>query len=410
MVELAEIFRKYGEDYCRQQKLPAYILKAIEAIEKCRTAELGGHINKCDHCGHQTVFYNSCRNRHCPKCQSLAKERWLLDRKVDLLPVEYFHVVLTIPNQLNALALRNQKVLYDILFKAGSEALLELGKDSKHLGAEIGFITILHTWGQNLMDHPHLHCIVPGGGLALDGDRWISSPHQFFIPFKALSRLFRGKFLYYLKKAFQNDKLKFTGEILYLNKQQTFGKLLNELYKVEWVTYCKPPFRDSEQLLEYLGRYTHRVAISNQRIIKFEDDKVTFRWRDYKDDNKIKLMTLNVFEFIRRFLLHILPQRFVKIRHYGILSNRSRCTKLKKCREFLGLIDKVKQKSKLSWEDLLFKLTGINHRNCPICGQGKMITEEILHAKQNIYCKSPIDLSLICKNFTFDGKLAIESP
>lgn len=410
MVELADIFRKYGEDYCRQQKLPAYILKAIEAIKKCRTAELGGHINKCDHCGHQFVFYNSCRNRHCPKCQSLAKERWLLDRKVDLLPVEYFHVVLTIPNQLNALALRNQKVVYDILFKAGSEALLELGKDSKHLGAEIGFITILHTWGQNLMDHPHLHCIVPGGGLALDGDRWISSPHQFFIPFKALSRLFRGKFLYYLKQAFQNGKLKFTGEIPYLNKQQTFGKLLNELYKVEWVTYCKPPFRDSEQLLEYLGRYTHRVAISNQRIIKFEDDKVTFRWRDYKDDNKIKLMTLNVLEFIRRFLLHILPQGFVKIRHYGILSNRSRCTKLKKCREFLGLIDKVKQKSKLSWEDLLFKLTGINHRNCPICGQGKMITEEILHAKRNIYCKSPIDLSLIRKNFTFDGKLAIESP
>ena len=228
MIEIADIFREYGEAYRQAHRLPVHILKAMQAIEKCRTAELGGHINRCKHCGHQEVFYNSCQNRHCPKCQSLVKERWLLDRKEDLLPVEYFHVVLTIPNQLNALALRNQKVVYDILFKAGSESLLELGKDPKHLGAEIGFITILHTWGQNLMDHPHLHCIVPGGGLALDKSRWISAPQDFFIPVKAISRLFRGKFLYYLKKAFQDGKLKFTGEILYLSKEQSFGKLLDD--------------------------------------------------------------------------------------------------------------------------------------------------------------------------------------
>ncbi len=411
MIDIADIFREYGEAYCQAHKQPGYILKAIEAILKCRTAELGGHINKCDYCGHQTVLYNSCRNRHCPKCQNMAKEKWLLDRKEDLLPVEYFHVVLTIPNQLNVLALRNQKVIYDILFKAGSEALLELGRDLEHLGAEIGFITLLHTWGQNLMDHPHLHCIVPGGGLAFGESGGISSPHQFFIPFKAISRLFRGKFLYYLKKAFQNGKLKFTGEVLYLNKEQSFKKLLNSLYNQEWVTYCKPPFRDSEQLLEYLGRYTHRVAISNHRIIKFEDGKVTFRWRDYKDNNRIKQMTLNVFEFIRRFLLHILPAGFVKIRQYGILSNRSRCTKLKKCREFLGMAtDKTKQKTKLSWEDLLLKLTGIDLRDCPVCGQGKMITHEIFYANRNIPIKSLIFLIKSRDKLTINGNLIIESP
>jgi hypothetical protein len=256
-----------------------------------------------------------------------------------------------------------------------------------------------------------LHCIVPGGGLATDESGWISSPHRFFIPIKAISRLFRGKFLYYLRKAFQDGKLKFAGAVLYLNKKQSFEKLLNSLYNQEWVTYCKPPFRDSEQLLEYLGRYTHRVAISNHRIIKFEDGKVTFRWRDYKDNNQVKQMTLGVFEFIRRFLLHILPTGFVKIRHYGILSNRSRCTKLKKCREFLGMItDKTKQKTKLSWEDLLRQLTGIDLRECPVCGQGKMITHEIIHANRNIPIKSLILLSKSREILTICGNLAIESP
>jgi hypothetical protein len=411
MVEIADIFREYGAAYCQAHKLPGYILKAINAIVKCRTAELGGHISKCDHCGHQNIFYNSCRNRHCPKCQNLAKERWLLDRKEDLLPVEYFHVVLTIPNQLNALALRNQKEIYDILFKAGSETLLELGKDPKHLGAEIGFITILHTWGQNLMDHPHLHCIVPGGGLALNQSSWISASSDFFIPIKAISHLFRGKFLFYLKESLRHGKLKFTGDILYLNKRQNFTKLMNVLYQEEWVTYCKPPFRNSEQLFEYLGRYTHKVAISNHRIIEFNEGKVTFRWRDYKDDNRIKLMTLDVFEFIRRFLLHILPAGFVKIRHYGILSNRNKGAKFKKCREYLGLtINSVKPKVKLSWEELLFQLTGVNPRNCPVCKQGKMVTHEILNANKTDNIKWLIALKRIRDKLALNGKLTIESP
>lgn len=411
MVEIADIFREYGQAYRNAHNQPVHILKAMSAIEKCRTAELGGHINKCEHCGHKNIFYNSCRNRHCPKCQNLTKEKWLLDRKEDLLPVEYFHVVLTIPNQLNALTLRNQKVVYDILFKAGSEALLELGREPKHLGAKIGFITILHTWGQNLMDHPHLHCIVPGGGLALDESRWISAPSKFFIPVKALSRLFRGKFLYYLKKACQDGKLKYSGEILYLNKEHNFRKLLNELYLEEWVTYCKPPFKNTEQLFGYLGRYTHRVAISNQRIIKLEDGKVTFRWRDYRDENKIKLMALDVFEFIRRFLLHILPVGFVKIRHYGILSNRNRLTKLRKCQGYLRVaFDKAKPKLKTSWEDLLFALTGVNPRNCPICGHGKMVTYEIIHVNKIAFFKKLMLLSGAKDKLTYNGKLAIESP
>jgi hypothetical protein len=409
MIEVADIFREYGRSYRQNHQLPVNILKAMDAIEKCRTAELGGHINKCDNCGELQIFYNSCRNRHCPKCQSLAKERWLLNRKKDLLPVEYFHVVLTIPDKLNPLALRNQKVVYDILFKAGSETLLELGKEPKLLGAEIGFIAILHTWGQNLMDHPHLHCIVPGGGLSVDETRWLSAPKGFFIPVKVLSRLFRGKFLYYLKEAYRNNQLKFPGEVLSLSKQQNFSKLLNMLYQDEWVTYCKPPFRDSEQVLEYLGRYTHRVAISNRRLENLKDGKVTFRWRDYRDGNQTKRMSLEVFEFIRRFLLHILPLKFVKIRHYGILSNRNRRTKLEKCQEYLQVTTE-RTKLSLSWEELLFRITGVDLRICPVCRKGKMIPHEIINPKGKASPKGLILLNKSNSILTFSGKLAIESP
>jgi hypothetical protein len=409
MIEIADIFREYSRSYRQNHPLPVNILKVMDAIEKCRTAELGGHINKCDNCGELQIFYNSCRNRHCPKCQSLTKERWLLNRKKDLLPVEYFHVVLTIPDKLNPLALRNQKVIYDILFKAGSETMLELGKEPKLLGAEIGFIAILHTWGQNLMDHPHLHCIVPGGGLSVDETRWVSAPKGFFIPVKVLSRLFRGKFLYYLKEAYRSNQLKFPGDILCISKQQHFSKLLNQLYQDEWVTYCKPPFRDAGQVLEYLGRYTHRVAISNRRLETLNEGKVTFRWRDYRDGNQMKRMSLEVFEFIRRFLLHILPLKFVKIRHYGILSNRNRRTKLKKCQEYLG-INNERSKLNLSWEDLLFRITGVDLRVCPVCRNGKMIPQEIINPKGKA---SPKELILLNKSnsiLAFSGKLAIESP
>lgn len=381
MIELQDIFYQHGEDYRKTHRLPLNILKAMVAIEACRTAELGGHVDECDECGHVRISYNSCRNRHCPKCQTLIKERWLEDRKKDLLPVGYFHVVFTIPEELNYLALTNQKDVYSILFKATSETLLELERDRKYLGAEIGFTSILHTWGQNLMHHPHVHCVVPAGGLSLDGSRWINSKKDFFIPVKVLSRKFRGKFLYYLKKAYYSNNLKLIGDNHELIEKHIFQCFIDRLYKKEWIVYCKPPFSSAEHVLEYLGRYTHKVAISNNRIVNFENGLVTFKWRDYKDHNKQKFMTVTAEEFIRRFLMHILPNKFVKIRHYGILSNRNRATKLKKCKESTGAVLKITSTTKLSSIELLFKLTGIDLNVCPCCTKGKMVRQGKLQPK-----------------------------
>lgn len=358
MIEVQDIFSDYGMDYCNKRSLPFHIRKAIFNIISCRTAALGGHIDECDECGHTRISYNSCRNRHCPKCQTLAKERWLEERKEDLLPVPYFHVVFTIPEELNLLTLMNQKQLYSILFKATSETLLELSKDTKYLGAEIGFTTILHTWGQNLMNHPHLHCIVPSGGLSLNGSKWVNSKERFFIPVKVLSRKFRGKFLYYLKKHYYSDKLKLKNRISDLKNKNIFQAFVDRLYDKEWIVYCKPPFGSAEHVLEYLGRYTHRVAISNNRIVAYENGLVVFKWKDYRDNNKEKIMTVNAEEFIRRFLMHILPSKFVKIRYFGILSNRNRQTKLKKCKRMLKVyVVKTDSHKKLSSAELLYKLT-----------------------------------------------------
>lgn len=378
MIELQDIFRVHGDEYRINHKLPLNLIKAMAAIEACRTEKLGGHV---DECGHVRISYNSCRNRHCPKCQILTKERWLEERKKDLLPVGYFHVVFTVPEELNYLALTNQKELYHILFKAASETLLELGRDNKYLGAEIGFTSILHTWGQNLMHHPHVHCIVPSGGLSLDGARWINSKGEFFIPVKALSRKFRGKFLYYLKKAYYNNKLKLIGDNLQFIEKQVFQFFIDKLYKKEWVVYCKPPFSSAEHVLEYLGRYTHRVAISNNRLAFFDNGYVTFKWRDYRDNNKQKFMTVTAEEFIRRFLMHILPDKFVKIRHYGILSNRNKFTKLKKSKELIGGVFKITSPSKLSSAELLFRLTGVDLNVCPCCTKGKMLRQGKLQPK-----------------------------
>ncbi|GCD13271.1 IS91 family transposase [Clostridium tagluense] len=384
MIEIQDIFNQYGDEYRRNHQLPLNILKTMIDIEACRTAELGGHVDECDECGHVRVSYNSCRNRHCPKCQTLAKERWLEKRKEDLLSVGYFHVVFTIPEELNYITLTNQKEMYSILFKSVSETLLELSSDKKYLGAEIGFMAILHTWGQNLMNHPHIHCIVPSGGLTLDGNRWISSKKDFFIPVKVLSRKFRGKFLFYLKKAYYSNALKYTTGIEKLTEKHVFQSFIDKLYKKEWIVYCRPPFGSAEYVLEYLGRYTHRVAISNHRIVNLENGYVTFKWRDYKDHNKEKFMTLTVDEFIRRFLMHVLPRKFVKIRHYGILSNRNRSTKLQKCKELTGAVENKNQNLEvnLSAAELLLKLTGIDINICSCCRKGKMITKEKLN-RQN---------------------------
>ena len=384
MIEIQDIFNQYGNEYRRNHKLPLYIQKTMISIEACRTAELGGHVDECGECGHVRISYNSCRNRHCPKCQTLSKERWLEKRKADLLPVGYFHVVFTIPEELNYITLTNPKELYSILFKSVSETLIELSSDKKYLGAEIGFMAILHTWGQNLMNHPHIHCIVPCGGLTLDGNRWINSKKDFFIPVKVLSRKFRGKFLFYLKKAYYSNALKYTNGIEELTEKHIFQSFIDKLYKKEWIVYCRPPFGSAEYVLEYLGRYTHRVAISNHRIVNLENGYVTFKWRDYKEHNKEKFMTLTVEEFIRRFLMHVLPRKFVKIRHYGILSNRNRSTKLQKCKELTGSAQSKKQDSevKLNVSELLFKLTGIDINICTCCGKGKMLPKDKLN-RQN---------------------------
>ena len=382
-LEVADIFRSHGPGYreVHGHEMPLRQLRAMRAIEICRTAELGGHVDECDHCGALRISYNSCRNRHCPKCQCLNKEQWLKARKEDLLPTQYFHVVFTMPEPLKPLALRNQKIFYDLFFKAVSDTLKELSRDPQHLGAEIGFIAILHTWSQTLMDHPHIHCIVTGGGLSSDGKRWITCKRNFFIRVEVLSRLLRGKLLHFLREAYDSGRLNFPGKIQHLKEKKRFTQLLTDLYHQEWVVYCKPPFKSTETVIEYLGRYTHRVALSNERLVMSKGDTVSFRYRDRKDNDTIKLMTLDVSEFIRRFLLHILPEGFMKIRHYGILSNRNRKTKLLQCKKLLGVPDDNNAAGhRESWQELLFRITGRDPSICPYCGKGKMVVKELLSA------------------------------
>lgn len=366
MLEVQDIFNKYGDAYRSNHKLSRVQYKAMYAVENCRTATLGGHIDICDECGHNQISYNSCRNRHCPKCQTIAKERWVDNQKNNLLNIGYFHVVLTIPSELNSIVFQNEKVMYNILFKSVSETLTELAFDKKYLGAKIGFTSILHTWGQNLMHHPHIHCIVPGGGLNSIG-KWINSRKKFFLPVKVLSRKFRGKFLYYFKQA--QSKLEFYGDQKDFKNGYTFQNLLDILYEKEWIVYCKAPFKSAAYVVEYLGRYTHRVAISNNRILDMKDNKVSFKWRDYKNNNKLKIMTVSADEFIRRFLIHILPQRFMKIRHYGLLGNRNKNTKLKICKQLTNTPILLKEKT--STLELLNTIIGRDITLCPKCMSNK---------------------------------------
>ena len=378
MAELQDIFAQHGKEYTLNHSLLPNQLKVLHAVENCRTSALGGHVDTCDECSFTRISYNSCRNRHCPKCQTLNKERWIEARKDDLLNVGYFHVVFTIPDILNLVAYQNQNVVYDILFRAAAETLSELCHDKKHLGAQIGFTEILHTWSQNLQLHPHIHVILPGGGLNSCG-QWVNSRKKFFIHVKVLSRKFRGKFLYYLKKA----KLEFYNSISYLKNNCRFYDFISSLYKKEWIVYCKPPFKNAGGVVEYLGRYTHRVAISNNRILKLEDGIVTFKWRDYKDNNKQKNMDLTADEFIRRFLMHVLPNGFTKIRHYGLLSPRNKTTKLKLCKKLTNTILKDVPKVKISALEFLEKLTGKDFAICPSCGVGHLsraAPEEVLIA------------------------------
>ena len=352
----------------------------MRAIEVCRTAALGGHKDKCDNCSRLEISYNSCRNRHCPKCQTLVKEKWIEARSEVLLPIQYFHVVFTIPSTLNPLVSMNKKLMYDLLFRSVSETLAELSHDPKHLGARIGVIGILHTWGQNLMDHPHVHCIVTGGGLSPDERRWVSCRKGFFIPVRVMSELFRGKFLDLLKKSFESGDLVFPGIISHLKEPGTFESFRRHLYNKKWVVYCKPPFDGAKGVLQYLGRYTHKIAISNNRILTIRDGNVSFLWRDYADGNRQKTMTLKAEEFIRRFLLHVLPPHYVKIRHFGLLANRNCKDTIPLCREFLGSPKTVTKKTNKqeTWQEQLLRICGIDVSVCPVCKKGRMFRVEIL--------------------------------
>jgi hypothetical protein len=354
----------------------------MRAIERCRTAALGGHVEQCNHCAHRRIAYNSCRNRHCPKCQALAKAQWLDERRAELLPVEYYHVVFTVPDEIAALAYQNQAVVYALLFRAAAETLRTIAADPKHLGAELGFLAVLHTWGQTLLYHPHLHCVVPGGGLSLDGHHWVACRPGFFLSVRVLSRLFRRLLLEYVQAAFDRHQLHFFSALPPLADPQAFAAYLTPVRATEWVVYAKPPFGGPQQVLDYLGRYTHRVAIANYRLVSLEKDMVTFRWKDYRHHNKLKLMTLPAEEFLRRFLLHVLPDSFQRIRHYGFLGNRHRAAKLAHCRQLLAEASTLVPPTpkRMDYRAHYEQLTGRSLEICPVCQQGRMVRVELLPA------------------------------
>jgi hypothetical protein len=378
-LEVADIFRLFGPQFRAQHPLPRQHLRVMSAIEQCRTPALGGQLYRCDQCGEARIVYHSCRNRHCPKCQSLDKERWLEQRSAELLPVPYFHVVFTLPEELNPLLLSNPRWAYDLLFRCASETLLEVAADPRHLGARIGVVAVLHTWSQTLTFHPHLHCIVPGGGLSLDRTRWLGCRPGFFLPVRVLSRVFRGKVLHRVRAAREAGELKFAGPAHALSTAAAFQSMVDELYGKEWVVYCKPPFGGPEAVLEYLGRYTHRVAISNHRLLRMDGDQVVFTWRDYAHGSRLKQMSLPAEEFIRRFLLHVLPEGFVRIRYYGLLACRNREKELALCRQLLGQEAPVTPADeRQDWRDLLEQLTGSDPLLCPGCGTGHLrLVEEL---------------------------------
>jgi Putative transposase/Transposase zinc-binding domain len=377
-IELADIFRRHGPAYRQAHRLTVQQQRVMRAIETCRTAALGGHVEQCGHCQHTRISYNSCRNRHCPKCQSLARARWLESRQSELLPVEYFHVVFTVPEPIAELMFHNQQQLYDLLFRVSAQTLLTIARDPRHLGADLGFFAILHTWGQNLHYHPHLHCVVPGGGLSIDHDRWISCRPGFFLPVRVLSRLFRRLFLEALEKLFQQDLLRFFSKLEPLIDPAAFARYLAPLREVEWVVYAKPPFGGPQQVLEYLGRYTHRVAISNQRLLALHDDQVSFQWKDYRHPHQPKVMTLAADEFIRRFLLHVLPPGFQRIRHFGFLANCHRKDKLALCRKLLASPVSDLLPRPADYRDFYQALTHQSLHICPQCGIGAMFIIQIL--------------------------------
>jgi predicted Zn-ribbon and HTH transcriptional regulator len=371
--EVADVFRLYGEAYRRAHSPPAAHIEVMHAIETCRTAERGGHLERCDACGFERIAYNSCRNRHCPKCQSLAKAKWLEARERELLPAQYFHAVFTLPHDLNPLALSNKTLVYGLLFRAAAESLQEFGRDPDHgLGGKLGFTAILHTWDQQLNYHVHLHCLIPGGALSPDGQHWTHARDGFLFPVRQLSEVFRGKFLAYLAKAFRAGHLQFPGKTAHLGTPGGFQQLTQRLCSTPWVVYTKASFPQPANVLDYLARYTHRVALSNHRISNVANGQVSFSYRDRKNRGAKKTLTLAAHEFIRRFLLHVLPKGFTRIRHFGFLASRSKARDLPRCRHLLGKAPELPAPEEKTTLDLLTQLTGTDLTRCPHCQRGAM--------------------------------------
>jgi hypothetical protein len=396
-LEVADVFRRYGAAYREHHgtSMSTAQRRVMSAIEVCRTAALGGHLERCDQCGHERNCFNSCRDRHCPKCQALARAQWIEDRQSELLEVPYFHVVFTLPEEIAAIAYQNKKVVYGILFRTTAETLTTIAADPEHLGAEIGFFAVLHSWGQNLQFHPHLHCVVPGGGLSPDGQRWISSRPNFFLPVRVLSHLFRRLFLESLQKAFDSGELQFFGSLEWLSERLAFAQHRAEVKEKEWVVYAKRPFAGPQQVLDYVGRYTHRVAISNNRLLDIENNQVCFQWKDYRTGGQFKTLILSADEFIRRFLLHVLPNGFQRIRYYGFLGNRYREEKLNHCRRLLGMHtpdQHTRDSAEEDYRDRYEDLTGSSLRQCPQCQRGRMVWVAML-PRSPVYSPVIIDSS-----------------
>jgi hypothetical protein len=400
-VELAEVVRRFGAAFLQAYGASLSLVQkaVLRALVLCRTAALGGHLEQCDNpdCSYQRPAYNSCRNRHCPKCQSLAKARWIAARQQQLLPVVYFHVVFTLPEAIAHLAQQNQAVIYNLLFQTTAATLRSIAADPKHLGAQLGFFAILHTWGQQLVHHPHLHCVVPGGGLSPDGQRWIAcrcskkNGKPFFLSVKVLSARFRHLFRDALLEAFQQGQLSFFGDLTRLSNPEAFRRWLHQASHRRWVVYAKRPLGGPAQVIEYLGRYTHRVAISNHRLLQIVDDRVCFRWKDYRHGGVEKILPLDAVEFLRRFLLHVLPRGFVRIRHFGFLANCHLEQKIVRCRQLLHVdpASLLLPTPPADWPTLFHQLTGQRLDLCPLCQQGRLVRVQLLHSVLPPLSRSP---------------------
>ena len=395
--EIADIVRLHGDDYLERygRMLSFEQQRALYDVARCRTSAMGGHVEACDNCGAQRNAYNSCRNRHCPKCQGSARARWTKARETELLPLPYFHVVFTVPQEIAPIALQNQRVVYGILFRAAAATLNEVAQDERHLGARIGFVVVLHTWGQTLLHHPHVHCVVAGGGLAPDGSHWTHCQEDFFLPVRVLSRVFRGKFLDLLYRAYDAGQIECFGKLSPLRSRRAFKRRLKDAGRQEWVVYSKRPFGGPRQVLRYLARYTHRVAIANSRIIDLVDGRVRFRWKDYADGSTWKTMTLGAHEFLRRFLLHVLPKGFVRIRYYGFLANRYRREQLENCHALLGSPHDYDSLPDAPEAQVLADevVENASRCRCPVCGRGHMLTIRLV-PRRMLDLRAPPPLSV----------------